>query len=66
MKKVLITTSTLPRWEKDTEPRFVLDFAKALSKKYEVTILTPWAPGAKKKGNIRRNFGDSFSLFPNT
>ncbi len=46
MKKVLITASTLPRWEGDTEPRFVLDFAKTISKKYEITILTPWAEGA--------------------
>lgn len=46
MKKVLITASTFPRWEGDTEPRFVLDFAKAISQKYEITILTPWAEGA--------------------
>lgn len=46
MKKILITASTLPRWEGDTEPRFVLDFAKAISKKYEITILTPWSEGA--------------------
>lgn len=64
MKKVLITTSTLPRWEKDTEPRFVLDFAKALSKKYEVTILTPWAPGAKKKEILEGISVIRFHYFP--
>lgn len=46
MKKLLITASTFPRWENDTEPRFVLDYAKAMGKYYEVTVLAPSAPGA--------------------
>ena len=46
-KKLLITASTLPRYAGDTEPRFVLDLAKELSKYYNVTILSPAAPEAK-------------------
>lgn len=45
-KRLLITGSTFPRWEGDTEPRFVLDLAKALQKYAEVTVLVPAAPGA--------------------
>lgn len=45
--KVLMTASTFPRWEGDTEPRFVLDLAKALSDEYDVTVLAPSFPGAK-------------------
>lgn len=46
-KKVLITASTFPRWEGDTEPRFILDYAKALNEYFDVTVLVPSAPGAK-------------------
>ena len=30
-KKLLITASTFPRWEGDTEPRFILDYADDLA-----------------------------------
>lgn len=45
-KRLLITGSTFPRWAGDTEPRFVLDLAKALQKYAEVTVLVPAATGA--------------------
>lgn len=48
-KKVLITASTFPRWENDTEPRFVLDYAKALNEYFDVTVLVPSDPGAKSE-----------------
>lgn len=43
---MLILTSTLPRWENDSEPRFVLDLAHALSDRFEPTILAPMTEGA--------------------
>lgn len=45
-KKVLITASTFPRWEGDSEPRFVLDYAQALCDYYDVTVLVPASEGA--------------------
>lgn len=48
-KKLLITASTFPRWSGDTEPRFILDYAKAMSDYYDVTVLVPSAPNARKK-----------------
>lgn len=45
-KKILITASTFPRWEQDTEPRFILDYCIGLSKYYDVTVLVPAAIGA--------------------
>lgn len=45
-KKLLITASTFPRWEHDTEPRFILDYAKAMSAYYNVTVLAPATAGA--------------------
>ena len=46
-KKLLVTASTFPRWEGDTEPRFVLDLSKNMADEYDVTVLVPAAPGAK-------------------
>lgn len=48
-KKLLVTGSTFPRWEGDTEPRFVLDLSEALTEYFDVTALVPAAPGAKTK-----------------
>lgn len=46
-KKLLVTASTFPRWEGDTEPRFVLDLSAHMADEYDVTVLVPMAPGAK-------------------
>lgn len=48
-KKLLVTGSTFPRWEGDTEPRFVLDLSEALTEYFDVTALVPSAPGARKR-----------------
>ena len=50
--KLLIFTSTLPRWPRDTEPRFVLDLAKALSGRFEPVILAPMAMGCQRNGSL--------------
>lgn len=46
-KKLLVTASTFPRWEDDTEPRFVLDLCKAMQEYFDITVLVPACPGAK-------------------
>ena len=48
-KKLLVTASTFPRWENDTEPRFILDYAKAMKRYYDVTVLVPAAQNAKSR-----------------
>lgn len=48
-KKLLVTASTFPRWENDTEPRFILDLSKHMTDEFDVTVLVPAAPGAKDK-----------------
>lgn len=45
--KLLVTASTFPRWEGDTEPRFVLDLCKNMTDTFDITVLAPAAPGAK-------------------
>lgn len=51
-KKLLVTASTFPRWEGDTEPRFILDLSKSLKEYFEVTVLAPACPGAKMRERI--------------
>lgn len=46
-KKLLVTASTFPRWENDTEPRFVLDLSVKLTQYFDVTVLVPATTGAK-------------------
>jgi glycosyltransferase involved in cell wall biosynthesis len=45
-KKILITASTLPRWDGDIEPDFILQLAAHLADRFDVTVLAPHAPGA--------------------
>lgn len=51
-KKLLVTASTFPRWESDTEPRFVLDLCAHMTNEFDVTVLVPAAPGAKSKEKL--------------
>ena len=39
-------TSTLPRWDGDSEPRFVLDLARHLGADFDVEIIAPHSLGA--------------------
>lgn len=43
--RLLVLASTFPRFSGDAEPRFILDFAKSLTGRYDVTALVPAAPG---------------------
>ena len=51
-KKLLVTASTFPRWERDTEPRFVLDLASHMTDEYDVTVLAPAAPEARDREKL--------------
>src|SRR5262245_59459721 len=47
-RKVLMLTSTLPRWSDDATPRFVLDLAVNLSKLgWQINIMAPRCQGAR-------------------
>ena len=45
-RRLLILTSTFPRWPGDHEPPFVFELARRLVAKFDVTVLTPAAAGA--------------------
>ncbi len=44
--KLLVITTTYPRWEGDTWPPFVHELSSRLTESYEVIVLTPRLPGA--------------------
>lgn len=44
--RILVLTSTFPRWQGDTEPRFVLDLCRHLSDSADLLVLAPDTPGA--------------------
>ena len=45
--KVLVLTSTFPRWHNDSEPGFVFELSRRLTDKFSITVLAPRSPGAK-------------------
>ena len=50
--RILVATSTFPRWENDSEPAFVFELSRRLSGSFDITILAPRSPGSKKTETI--------------
>ncbi len=46
--RLLVLTSTYPRWPGDTEPAFAHELSKRLNADFEVNVLAPHAPGAAR------------------
>ena len=53
MYKLLVLTSTYPRWENDTEPPFVEKLSAGYSDNFIVHVLAPGFPGAKNQEEKR-------------
>ncbi|MFV0476348.1 MAG: glycosyltransferase family 4 protein [Parahaliea sp.] len=45
--RILVLTSTFPRWPEDTEPRFVYDLCLQLSEHHRVEVLAPHTAGSE-------------------
>ena len=48
-KRLLILTSTFPRWEDDEDPPFVFELCNRLKTEYHIHVLAPHFPGALKE-----------------
>jgi len=46
-RKLLVLTTTFPRWKLDTIPSFVYELSKRLARRFAVSILTPNYPAAE-------------------
>lgn len=51
-KRLLVLTSTFPRWEGDSEPPFVFELSRRLAVDMDVWVLAPHAPGARQSENL--------------
>ena len=54
--RVLVMTSTFPRWVGDNEPAFIYTLCERLSQQFEVWVLAPHAPGAQIQESLGRGF----------
>ena len=45
IRKILVLTSTFPRWNCDSDPPFVFELSLRLRKKFKIYVLAPHAPG---------------------
>ncbi|MDD2468476.1 MAG: glycosyltransferase [Desulfobulbus sp.] len=45
--KLLVVTSTFPRWSNDTDPPFVYELSRRLTDSFDVTVHTPHYPGSR-------------------
>ncbi len=48
-KRLLILTSTFPRWKEDEDPPFVYELCLRLKKHYDIHVLAPHYPGTVKE-----------------
>jgi len=64
MKKLLVLTSTFPRWKNDDTPGFVYEFSKKLSNNFDVSVLAPHYPNAKTSENLGKINVSRFRYFP--
>ena len=46
--RILVLTSTFPRWQGDNEPPFVFELCRRLGDEFDLTVLAPHAPGAMR------------------
>lgn len=51
-KKLLVLTSTFPRWPGDDEPPFVFELCRRLNKDFDVWVMSPHAPDTKTQEDL--------------
>ena len=50
--RLLVLTSTFPRWSQDPEPPFVYELSRRLTERFAVTVLAPRAPGSLERESM--------------
>lgn len=62
--RVLVLTSTFPRWAEDNEPRFVLDLCRRLALYADILVLAPHTAGAALDEQLEGVRVRRFRYFP--
>lgn len=65
-KRLLIVTSTFPRWENDEDPPFVFELCNRLKTDYSIHVLAPHFPGAEIEANFAGIHVKRFRYFFNS
>ena len=65
-KRLLILTSTFPRWENDEDPPFVFELCKRLKTDYSIHVLAPHFPGAETEADFAGIHVKRFRYFFNS
>ena len=52
--RLLVLTSTYPRWQNETEPGFVHELSRRLTDQFDVRVVGPHAPGARRRETMDR------------
>jgi hypothetical protein len=61
--KLLVLTSTFPRWQNDTDQPFVYELSRRLTKDFSVTILSSHYPGAQLQENLENMEASRYRYF---
>ena len=61
--KILVMSTTFPRWKNDSIPRFVYDLSNRLASAYSITILAPHFTGALKEETMEKMHVRRFVYF---
>jgi len=56
--KLLVTASTFPRVQGNTDPRFVYDMAMHMSKHFDISVLAPATPGIPLSQKMESDVGE--------
>jgi len=62
--KLLVITSTFPRWQGDTLPSFVYDLSIRMGDQFDVHVLAPYSSGSKKYEKIKNINVHRFNYWP--
>lgn len=50
--RILVLTSTFPRWTADDDPPFMFEFCRRLAERYDLTVLAPHYPGSEASERV--------------
>jgi glycosyltransferase involved in cell wall biosynthesis len=63
LKRILVLTSTFPRWEDDEDPPFVFELCNRLRAHYQIYVLAPHCPGTKTEEKLAGIYVKRFRYF---
>jgi glycosyltransferase involved in cell wall biosynthesis len=63
LKRILVITSTFPRWKDDEDPPFVFELCNRLRAHYQVHVLAPHCPGSKTEEYLSGIYVKRFRYF---